>query len=69
MVGNGEASTSVTVARETWICHVSIFALDAGQLRAKFYATHSLKSSLLKSCFNYPSLHPHIPVHPVIVFI
>lgn len=30
------------------------FALDAGQLRAKFYATHSLKSSLLKSCSNYP---------------
>lgn len=58
MVGNGEALASV-----------SIFALGAGQLRAKFYATYSLKSSLLKSCSNYPSLHPHIPVHLVIVFI
>lgn len=54
MVGNGETFTSVTVARETWICHVSIFALDTGQLRAKLYATHSLKSSLLKSCSNDP---------------
>lgn len=54
MVGNGEAFTSVTVARENWVCHVSIFALDAGQLRAKLYATHSLKSSLLKSCSNDP---------------
>lgn len=41
MVGNGEAFTSVTVARETWICNVSIFALDGGQLRAKFSATIS----------------------------
>lgn len=54
MVGNGEAFTSVTVARESWICHVSIFALNAGQLTAKLYATHSLKSSLLKICSNYP---------------
>lgn len=69
MVGNGEAVTSVTVARESWVCHVSVFALDAGQLRAKLYATHSLKSSLLKSSSNDPPLHPHIPVHPVFVFI
>lgn len=30
---------------------------------------HSFKSSLLKSCSNYPSLHPQIHIHPVFVCI